>query len=120
MKRIFAALVLAIGATFLLSACSPTSEPIEVKPETTIIDVRTPAEFATGHLENALNMDVQSETFDTLVEALPKDREYLVYCRSGNRSGQAVERMKSMGFTDLTNIGSVQEASNVTGIAIVQ
>jgi rhodanese-related sulfurtransferase len=84
-----------------------------------IIDVRTPAEFATGHLEGAVNSDVQSPDFGTLISQLPTDGEYFVYCRSGNRSAQAISQMEASGFNDLTNGGSVAEASSMTGIPVV-
>jgi len=45
---------------------------------------------------------------------------YVVYCRSGNRSAQAVERMKAAGFGNLSDLGSLENASSQTGVAIVQ
>lgn len=119
MKKLFAVLALAFAAVFALSACT-ASEPVELGADAVIIDVRTPEEYATGHLDGAVNIDVQSADFGTLVSQLPTDGEYFVYCRSGNRSGQAIEQMKASGFTDLTNGGSVAEASATTGIPVVQ
>ena len=72
----------------------------------TIVDVRTPAEFAAGHLREAQNIDVQGASFDAQVAELPKDGSYLVYCRSGNRSAAAVARMKQLGFTDVIDGGA--------------
>ena len=72
----------------------------------TIVDVRTPAEFAAGHLREARNIDVQAASFDTQISELPKDDGYLVYCRSGNRSAVAVARMKQLGFTDVIDGGA--------------
>ena len=69
------------------------------RPGTTLLDVRTPAEFAEGHLPGAVNIDVQSPDFDARLAALPADATYAVYCRSGNRSAAAVERMTAAGFT---------------------
>ncbi|MEN9749203.1 MAG: hypothetical protein RL149_281 [Actinomycetota bacterium] len=86
-----------------------------------VIDVRTPGEFATGHLDGALNIDIQGSTFVTEINALDRAANYVVYCRSGNRAGQAVTYMQDHGFTGtLTNAGSVDEASSATGISIVQ
>lgn len=48
-----------------------------------MIDVRTPAEFASGHLEGAINIDVQSPDFDQQVAQLDPSATYLVYCRGG-------------------------------------
>jgi rhodanese-related sulfurtransferase len=66
-----------------------------------VLDVRTPAEFAEGHLANAINIDFQSRNFETDISKLDKGTTYAVYCRSGNRSGQAVKVMAELGFTDL-------------------
>lgn len=117
-KKILAALALVLGITASLAACS-TSEPIELSEDAVIIDVRTPGEFASGHLDGAINIDVQSPDFAEQIMQLDKDGDYLVYCRSGNRSGQAISQMSQMGFSELTNGGSVQEASDISGIQIV-
>lgn len=85
-----------------------------------IIDVRTPEEFAAGHLEGALLYNVQDPSFEANISALDATATYVVYCRSGNRSAQAIERMKAVGFTTLTDLGSLQNASDETGVAIVQ
>lgn len=84
-----------------------------------IVDVRTPAEFASGHLEGAINIDVRAADFDAQVDALDRDAEYLVYCRSGNRAGSAIDRMAAMGFTTLENGGGVEQAAQATGLDIV-
>ena len=120
MKKIFAVIALAFAATFALAACAPTSEPIKVGSETIVIDVRTPAEYSEGHLDGAVNIDVQDANFGTILSQLPTDGEYVVYCRSGNRSAQAVEIMKAAGFTNVVDAGGVNDASSKTGIPIVQ
>ena len=68
-----------------------------------IVDVRTPEEFAAGHLQGAVNLDVSASTFDSQIAALDKDVAYAVYCRSGNRSTIAVGKMSDAGFTNLFN-----------------
>jgi phage shock protein E len=70
-----------------------------------LIDVRTPGEHAEGHLAGSLNIDVNDPGFVAAVDALPRDDRYLVYCRSGNRSAQAIGIMTGMGFTDLVDGG---------------
>jgi phage shock protein E len=77
--------------------------------ERTFIDVRTPAEVAAGYVDGSLLLDVQDPGFDDAVADLPRDEAYVVYCRSGNRSGQAIERMVAMGFTDLVNGGAYDD-----------
>lgn len=101
-----------------LSACAP-AEPVELSDSAVIIDVRTPAEYAEGALEGAINADVSSGAFDALIADLPTDGEYLVYCRSGNRSAQAADRMKAAGFTNVIDAGAIGAASTATGLPIV-
>lgn len=79
---------------------------VEAVAERTVIDVRTPEEFDAGHVEGALNLDVQDPGFDAAVSELPKDGSYVVYCRSGNRSAAAAARMADLGFTDVLDAGA--------------
>jgi len=119
-KKFFITIALLLGASFTLAGCAP-SEPVKLSEDTVIIDVRTPAEFATGHLDGAVNIDVQSPDFAAQIMELDPNGDYFVYCRSGNRSGQAIAQMSQMGFDgeNLTNGGSVQNASDLSGIDIV-
>ncbi len=119
MKRILAALALIVGLGVTLTACAPTAEAIEVEPTTVIIDVRTPEEFASGHLEDAVNIDVQSGDFAARISELDPEASYIVYCRSGARAGNAVAQMAELGITDAVNAGGVDAASLATGIPIV-
>lgn len=119
MRRIFLSITLALSLTLAATACAPTSEPVALDAGTLIIDVRTPAEFASGHLEGAVNIDVQSADFDARISELDPAGTYFVYCRSGNRSGQAIDRMESLGFGDVTNGGSVESASSTTGVPVI-
>ncbi|MDX9731042.1 MAG: rhodanese-like domain-containing protein [Bdellovibrionales bacterium] len=84
------------------------------KTEYIVIDVRTSGEYAEGHVEGALNMDIYESSFRARLSALDKSKSYKVYCRSGNRSGQAERLMKSMGFKDVENMGSLGQALRKT------
>lgn len=106
-------LVLVVGA-----ACS--SAPVDPPPtDAVVIDVRTPAEFAEGHLRGAVNLDLQSGSFEQQVGDLATDGSYLVYCRSGNRSAKAAGIMRDLGFTQVTDAGGLQDAARTTGLPIV-
>ncbi|MCB1252347.1 MAG: rhodanese-like domain-containing protein [Austwickia sp.] len=67
------------------------------RPGTIILDVRTPEEFAAGHLQGARNLDLAGD-FAAGLARLDKSASYAVYCRSGNRSGQALATMHAAGF----------------------
>jgi rhodanese-related sulfurtransferase len=69
-----------------------------------IIDVRTPEEFAQGHLKNAINIDFNSENFTSEISKLDKSKTTLIYCLSGGRSGKALTQMKSDGFKEVYNM----------------
>jgi phage shock protein E len=64
----------------------------------TVIDIRTPEEFAAGHLADATLIDFYEADFADRIAELPTDEPYLVYCRSGNRSAQATRLMDELGF----------------------
>lgn len=115
---IVVAVAAVFGLTLGLSGCS--SQTVDMSTVTAVIDVRTPAEFAEGHLEGAVNINIEDPTFADQVSTLAKDGTYVIYCRSGNRSAQAIDTLTSMGFTDLTNAGGYLDASNLTGLPLVQ
>ncbi|MFC2005698.1 rhodanese-like domain-containing protein [Chloroflexota bacterium] len=73
-------------------------------PDFVIIDVRTPEEFGEGHIENAINMDFYSRTFRDEINNLDKSKKYLIYCRSDNRSGNALDIMAELNFREVYNI----------------
>lgn len=120
MKKLLVSLSLVIVATLGLSACSaPAAATKPMTTGTVVVDVRTPGEYAQGHLEGAINADVESSTFESQVKELPTDATYLLYCHSGTRAAAAVSRMTAMGFAHLTNAGGIDQAAASTGLAIV-
>ncbi|HEY0774849.1 MAG TPA: rhodanese-like domain-containing protein [Nocardioidaceae bacterium] len=108
----------AAALLMLTSACSSGSDAVEKVDaaeaveiieagEHTVIDVRTPAEFAAGHVDGSENIDVSAGSFEQQVEQLDKDEEYVVYCQSGNRSAQAADKMAELGFTEIVDGGGI-------------
>lgn len=73
-------------------------------PDFIIIDVRTPDEYAQGHLENATVIDYRSENFTIEISKLDRFKKYLIYCRTGGRSAGARDQMAALGFKDISNI----------------
>lgn len=74
------------------------------KADVVLLDVRTPQEFGEGHLEKAIMLDFRAPDFAAKLDKLDKAKTYLVYCRSGNRSGQTIELMKKSGFSRIFNM----------------
>jgi len=118
-KKLGLLLTLAISALALLGCGSSSGGTTIDTTGATIIDVRTAAEYAGGHLQGAVNIDVQSADFASKIAALPKDGKYIVYCQSGARASTAQAQMKAAGFTDVTNAGGISAASTATGLLIV-
>ncbi|BDS15556.1 rhodanese-like domain-containing protein [Aureispira anguillae] len=69
-----------------------------------LLDVRTPREVAEGSIEGAKAIDFLAGNFDQKVADFDKDKTYLIYCRSGARSGKACQIMSQLGFTKLVNL----------------
>jgi len=79
-------------------------------PGATVIDVRTEDEFLEGHLQHAINYDVNSDKFENQVAGLDKSKPVFVYCRSGHRSHSAVSKMRSIGFKEVYELkGGITE-----------
>ena len=74
------------------------------QPNFVILDVRTPQEFAQGHLAGAVNLDFHAPTFRGELDKFEKTKTYLVYCRSVNRSGKTLDMMRELGFAEAYNI----------------
>ncbi|NND50982.1 MAG: rhodanese-like domain-containing protein [Flavobacteriaceae bacterium] len=119
-------LIVLLGALFLFTCKSQTNanpETIEIVVEPKIevleveafksaisesniqlIDVRTPGEYAHGHIENALNIDYLNDGFATAVLKMNKNTPVYIYCRSGGRSEQAALLMKKLGFKTIYDL----------------
>lgn len=72
-----------------------------------LVDVRTPGEFNSGHIEGAVNYPLSQ--LDTYFEGVDKNQSIVLYCRSGNRSGQAYQWLNARGFTNVHNAGGLNE-----------
>lgn len=114
------AIALLLGLAACSSGPAAADGSLTVGPDTIVLDVRTAEEFAAGHLEGAQQLDFNGGEVAAALPTLDPEAEYLVYCRSGNRSGQAIALMQQAGFTNLTNLGSLEQAAQATGLDIVR
>lgn len=113
MKKV---VTLIIASALILTGCSSTSTPaVEhldsarfadkiVETDVVTLDVRTADEFMAGHINGAINIDVEGDTFDAEIANLDKSKTYAVYCQSGRRSLIAVDKMANAGFGSLFNL----------------
>lgn len=98
------------GNDNIISVSAPEFEK-EIKTDSVkLLDVRTPQEYAEGHIDGALNINVQSDDFQRMaVKELSKDSTILVYCRSGRRSMDAAEILTKLGYKVINLKGGIIE-----------
>jgi rhodanese-related sulfurtransferase len=112
MKKLLAVLMISVIALAGCAGGSSVTKDVSVTefskviedPSIAVIDVRTPEEFAQGHIAGSVNIDIASSNFISEISQLDKTRTYAVYCRSANRSTVATSEMEKLGFTNLYNM----------------
>ena len=106
---------------FLLTACNQSAAEVNFKdPSAIVIDTRTPEEWASGHLKSAELVDYRVIAQGVEAMNVDKDSLILLYCRSGNRSGQAKTLVEAMGYTNVINAGGVADASALLNELVVK
>lgn len=109
---------------FLLAGCTASNEQensyrqismdeavtmMEEESGYIILDVRTPEEFRERHIPNAINIPNETIGSEDIQELPDKDQLILVYCRSGNRSKQASGKLAELGYTNIVEIGGIND-----------
>jgi rhodanese-related sulfurtransferase len=128
MKRLSSVLAISLVLLTVLSGCTSTAtfdqQITSVSPAEAagiveenvgnngfvLLDLRTPEEYAAGKIEGAVNIDFYDADFRQQLDALDRDTHYLVYCNSGNRSGQSLPIFEDLGFREVDNV-----ATGITG-----
>lgn len=96
--------------TLLIFATSAVAEPVW-------IDVRTVEEYTADHIEGDANVPLAELDAVALATQYGKDAEIMLYCRSGNRAGQAQELLQAAGFTNVSNVGGIGDVRTLRSIA---
>lgn len=113
MNKLVTLLLLLIGCISCESNSAQTSNNLDVKnyleqitskKDIQIIDVRTPEEFESGHLENAVNIDFKANDFEQKINKIDKSKPTYIYCLSGGRSSSAQTLMTKNGFQNVINM----------------
>lgn len=118
--KFFKAAIFAFSLLQAATGFAADSSATGTSSKTVIIDVRTAAEFKAEHLEGALNIpyDKIAETIQTAVP--DKNSKLILYCRTGRRSGIALDTLKSIGYEDVTNLKTIRESSEKLGIPVIK
>jgi rhodanese-related sulfurtransferase len=101
-----------------LVAPTAAAEVLTEQAEVVVLDVRTPAEFSEARLADAVNIDYYDADFRDQVDQLDKDTTYVVYCRSGNRSEDATNIMRDLGFAEVYEVAGGIVAWSEAGLPI--
>lgn len=117
-QKILAALCLALllaGCTSLDSAgytqvsSEKAAQLMEDYDDEIVLDVRTPEEYAEAHIPGAINVPNEEIGEEPIAELPDKDQIILVYCRSGNRSKEAAQKLADQGYTNVIEFGSIKD-----------
>ena len=110
MKRILALMAL-VGLIHIAHAADAKNITIEeaaklVKSDTNVVvlDIRRPDEFKAGHIKGATNINFQDKDFAKRIEALDKNKTYIIHCAAGGRSGRACEQIKTLNFKNMLHM----------------
>ena len=107
MKNILVVLVLLISSQDISSKSTQSTQ-------TVWIDVRTLAEYQEEHLQDAILIPFDKIDSGLRKMGLAKDAEIFLYCRSGKRSNRALHTLEKAGYTNVVNIGSLENAKNIS------
>ncbi|MDD5152562.1 MAG: rhodanese-like domain-containing protein [Candidatus Pacebacteria bacterium] len=88
------------------------------KEGATVIDVRTPEEYASGHIQGAINLNIQFSNFEDELKRLDTQKCYIVNCQHGFRSSRASKRMKNLGFSNVNNLLGGLDAWRSYGLGV--
>ncbi len=92
---------LALAETVQITSKDAIKYLTEPLPNMVFLDIRTPQEYAAGHIPGAILIDFYSPQFKEKLDMLDRDAPYVLYCRTGNRSGRSLQILNAMGFTQI-------------------
>lgn len=126
MRKVLLYTIILISLLFIILSCSKkTYNNIDIKKALDLIskstnlvllDVRTPEEYMSGSAPNSINIDLLNTDFKSKIDILDKNKQYIVYCRSGNRSAIASSIMSTNGFSNIYNLSDVSYSDFVNAL----
>ncbi len=107
-------LILMVCSLFFLNCHSQQTDNVKkesvagfkkaLEKEIQLVDVRTPSEFSEGYISYAENINVMASDFEQKIQKLDKEKPVYIYCRSGQRSNKAAQKMKELGFEEIYDL----------------
>ncbi|WP_026364412.1 rhodanese-like domain-containing protein [Brachyspira innocens] len=126
MRKYLLCFSLILGFLLMISSCSKNGydninikKALDLMSKSTnlvLLDVRTPEEYMSGSAPNSINIDVLNTDFTSKINLLDKNKEYIVYCRSGNRSTIASSIMFTNGFLHVYNLANINYTDFVNAL----
>ncbi|CRF34383.1 sulfurtransferase [Brachyspira suanatina] len=125
MKKKLLYFIISVSLLFVFSCSKKPYDNINLKKaldlmskstNLVLLDVRTPEEYMGGSAPNSINIDVLNTDFKSKIDLLDKNKEYIVYCRSGNRSSIASSIMATNGFLHVYNLQNISYVDFVNAI----
>ena len=126
MKKILLYFSIFILFLFIITSCSKKpydninlKKALDLMNKSTnlvLLDVRTPEEYMSGSVPNSINIDVLNTDFKSKIDILDKNKEYIIYCRSGNRSTVASSIMATNGFLHVYNLANINYSDFVNAV----
>ena len=126
MKNLLAILAISLSSMLVAQAAEPAhvdgkgATAMVQEKKVTVLDVRSPEEYAEGHIDQAVNLDFLDDSFESKVAKLDKAKPYLVHCAGGGRSTNSLEVFKKLGFTNITHLDGGLKAYTKAGGAVTK
>ena len=102
----FLAFTMCVGAEVTAITAERAAARLKKDPKIVVVDIRTPAEFAKGHIKGAVNINMNSKDFAAKLAKLDRDKTYIMHCRSGGRSASSLPVWKRLGFKKVLHLSS--------------
>lgn len=125
MKKIIAIIATLFALTVIGSAdvtditAKKAAARLKKDPKIVVVDVRMPGEFAEGHIEGAVNINMNSKDFAAKLGKLDRDKTYLMHCKSGGRSSASLPVWKRLGFKNVLHLTSGTLGWEKAGLPLV-
>lgn len=103
----------------IFESVSPSDFDSLLSEDVVLLDIRTSQEFDSGHIEEAISIDFYSSSFKSDIKSLDKTRTYLIYCRSGSRSSNALNMMEELGFKEVYDLRGGINKWKTSGFSVI-